>query len=69
MATLSIQTKVTVDDFVETAEQLPTTELEKLARRLLQIHARRKAPNLPQRESELLEGIEHVRIQERRCHL
>jgi hypothetical protein len=57
MATLSIQTKVTVDDFVEAAEQLQTAELEKLVRRLLQIHARRKAPNLPQREAELLEGI------------
>jgi SpoVK/Ycf46/Vps4 family AAA+-type ATPase len=57
MATLSIQTKVTIDDFVEAAEQLQTAELEKLARRLLQIHARRKAPNLPQREAELLEAI------------
>ena len=57
MGTLSIQTKVTVDDFVEAAEQLQTAELEKLARRLLQMHARRKAPNLPQREAELLEAI------------
>jgi hypothetical protein len=57
MTTLSIQTKVTLDDFVEAAEQLQTAELEQLARRLLQIHARRKASNLPQREAELLEGI------------
>jgi hypothetical protein len=57
MATLSVQTNVTIDDFVEAAEQLQTAELAKLARRLLQIHARRKAPNLPQREAELLEAI------------
>ena len=57
MATLSIHTKVTVDDFVDAAEQLQNAELEKLARRLLQIHARRNVPNLPQREAELLTGI------------
>lgn len=57
MTTLSIKTKVTVDDFVEAAEQLPTAELEQLARRLLHIQARRKAPHLSQREAELLEGI------------
>jgi len=57
MATLSIRTQLTVDDFVEAAEQLSTPELEKLARRLLQIQARRKAPNLSQREAELIEGI------------
>jgi SpoVK/Ycf46/Vps4 family AAA+-type ATPase len=57
MVTLSIQTKVTIDDFVEAAEQLQTAELEKLAQRLLQIYARRKAPNLPRREAELLEAI------------
>ena len=65
MATLSIQTKVTVDDFVKAAEQLQTAELEKLARRLLQIHARRKAPNLPQREVQLLEGIAQTSTFER----
>jgi hypothetical protein len=65
MATLSIQTKITVDDFVEAAEQLPTAELEQLARRLLQINARRKAPNLPQREAELLEGIAQTGTYER----
>ena len=42
MPTLSIQTKVTVDDFVQAAEQLQNSELENLARRLLQINARRK---------------------------
>ena len=57
MATLSIKTKVTVDDFVEAAEQLPTAELEQLAHRLLHIQARRKAPHLSQREAELLERI------------
>ena len=57
MTTLSIQTKVTVDDFVDAAEQLPNAELEQLARRLLQIHARRNAPHLSQREAELLAGI------------
>jgi type II secretory pathway component HofQ len=57
MATLSISTKVSIDDFVAAAEQLPNTELDKLARRLLQINARRKSPNLTQREADLLEGI------------
>ena len=57
MATLSIKTKMTVDDFVEAAEQLPAADLEQLARRLLHIQARRKATNLPQREAELIEGI------------
>ena len=57
MPTLSIQTKVTVDDFVLAAEQLQTSDLENLARRLLQIHARRKALNLPEREAQLLQGI------------
>ncbi len=57
MTTLSIKTKVTVDDFVEAAEQLPNAELEQLAHRLLHIQARRKAPHLSQREAELLEGI------------
>ena len=57
MATLSIKTQVTLDDFVEAAEQLQPAELEQLARRLLHIQARRKSPNLSQREAELLEGI------------
>ena len=57
MATLSIKTQVTLDDFVEAAEQLRPAELEQLSRRLLHIQARRKAPHLSQREAELLEGI------------
>ena len=60
MPTLSIQTKVTVDDFVQAAEQLQNSDLENLARRLLQMHARRQAPNLPLRESELLQAIAHT---------
>ena len=57
MTTLSIKTKVTLDEFVEAAEHLQTAELEQLSRRLLHIQARRKSPNLSQREAELLEGI------------
>lgn len=57
MATLLIKTKVTVDDFVEVAEHLSAAELKQLARRLLHIQACRKAPNLSQREAELIEGI------------
>jgi len=57
MATLSIKTRVTIEDLVEAAEQLPNDDLESLARRLLQINARRRFPNLSQRESELLDGI------------
>ena len=57
MPTPSIQTKVTVNDFVQAAEQLQNSDLENLARRLLQIHARRKALNLPEREAQLLQGI------------
>lgn len=57
MAALVIKTKMTVDDFVEAAEQLSAADLEQLARRLLHIQARRKAPNLSQREAELIEAI------------
>ena len=67
MATLSIQTKVSVDDIVDAAEQLQNSELESLVRRLLQVSARRKAPHLPQREVELLEGIAQTAAFERQA--
>lgn len=62
-----MQAKMTVDQFVEAAEQLQTADLEKLAHRLMQINARRRATNLPQREVELLEGIAQFSTFERQA--
>ena len=55
MVILSIRTQLTVDDFVEAAEQLSTAELEKLARRLLQtfLSARRNSSKALHKQAHL----------------
>ena len=60
MATQPLSTNSSADDFIEAAEQLSLTELEKITRQLLHIQARRKAPHLSQREAELIEEIAQI---------
>jgi hypothetical protein len=69
MATLSIRTQITINDLLEAAEQLPPAELETLLRRLLQLQARRKAPNLSKREAEIIEAITHTGPSEHQSRL
>lgn len=44
-------------DILKAIEQLEPTEADKISRRLLHLQARRKAPNLSEREAELLRDI------------
>src|SRR5437870_13788241 len=57
MAVVSVQAKLTTEDLLAALEQLEPAEAEKITRRLLHLQARRKAPNLSQREAELLREI------------
>ena len=58
MAVVSVQAKLTTEDLMAALEQLEPSEAEKVARRLLHLQARRRAPNLSAREAELLREID-----------
>jgi hypothetical protein len=57
VAAISDQSKLTTEDLLAAIEQLEPAEIEKVSRRLLHLQARRKAPNLSEREAELLHEI------------
>ena len=57
MATLHIEAQLSSDDLLKAVEQLETSELERFVSLLLDLKARRAAPSLPPRESELLARI------------
>ena len=59
MSTVHVVSKVTldVDQVLEGVSQLEIAELERFAFRVSSLVARRKAPNLPKREAELLQQI------------
>ena len=57
MAVVSVQARLTTEDLLAALEQLEPAEAEKITRRLLHLQAKRKAPNLSQRETELLREI------------
>ncbi|HLK59706.1 MAG TPA: hypothetical protein VKU00_24305 [Chthonomonadaceae bacterium] len=57
MAVVSVQAKLTTEDLLAAFEQLQPLEAEKIIRQLLHRQAQRKAPNLTQREAELLREI------------
>jgi len=57
MTTPQWQSQVSFDALVAGAEQLNTSDLERFANQVLVIRARRRAPNLSPKESELLQKI------------
>jgi hypothetical protein len=57
MAVVSVQAKLNTEDLLTALEQLEPAEADKIARRLLSLQARRKAPNLSKREEELLSEV------------
>jgi hypothetical protein len=57
MAIVSVEAKITTEDLIKAIEQLESTEVEKLTRRLLLLQARRRAVNLSEREAQLLREI------------
>jgi hypothetical protein len=57
MAATSDRARLTIEDLLAAIEQLEPVELEKVSQRLLHLQARRRAPNLSEREAELLREI------------
>ena len=57
MATLHIEAQLSSDDLLKAMEQLETPELERFVALLIDLKARRMAPSLSPRESELLAKI------------
>jgi hypothetical protein len=57
MAAASDRARLTIEDLLAAVEQLEPIELEKVSRELLHLQARRRAPNLSEREAELLREI------------
>ncbi|HRJ41160.1 MAG: hypothetical protein KJZ86_06425 [Caldilineaceae bacterium] len=57
MATIQIESQVSLDALLHGVEQLSTPDLERLTNQVLALRARRRAPSLPHREAELLQKI------------
>ena len=57
MAVVLVQATLTTEDLMAALEQLEPAEAEKVARRLLHLQARRRAPDVSAREAELLREI------------
>jgi hypothetical protein len=57
MAAASDRARLTIEDLLAAVEQLEPIEMEKVSRKLLHLQARRRAPNLSEREAELLSEI------------
>lgn len=57
METIRLQSEVSFDALLNGVEQMNTQDLERFANQVLVIRARRRAPTLPRRESELLQQI------------
>ena len=57
MSTISVQSEVSLESMIRGVEQLSTPDLEELVDRVLTIRARRRAPSLSRKETELLRKI------------
>jgi len=57
MATIQIQSQVSLEALLSGVDQLSTPDLERFANQVLAIRARRRAPSLAPREAELLYKI------------
>lgn len=57
MATIQLQSQISLDALVGGVEQLSTADLEWLTNQVLAVRAKRRAPSLPQKEAELLQKI------------
>lgn len=57
MATATSEKRWSAREIIEAIEQLDPDEAEKVSRRLLEMKARRKAPNMPALEEELLRQV------------
>lgn len=57
MSTISVQSEVALESMIRGVEQLSTPDLEQLVDRVLTIRARRRAPSLSRKETELLRKI------------
>jgi hypothetical protein len=57
VTTIQLQSQVTLDALITGVEQLDMTDLERFANQVLTIRAKRRAPSLSPRESELLQAI------------
>lgn len=57
MSTISVQSEVSLESMIRGVEQLSTPDLEQLVDRVLTIRARRRAPSLSRKETELLRKI------------
>jgi hypothetical protein len=57
MATIQLQSQISLDALVSGVEQLSTPDLEWLTNQVLALRARRRAPSLSHKETELLQKI------------
>ena len=57
MSTISVQSEVSLDAMIRGVEQLSTPDLEQLVDRVLTVRARRRAPSLSRKETDLLRRI------------
>jgi hypothetical protein len=57
MATIQLQSQISLDALIGGVEQLSTPDLEWLTNQVLALRARRRAPSLPRKEAELLQKI------------
>ena len=57
MATIQLQSQISLDALVSGVEQLSTPDLEWLTNQVLALRSKRRAPSLPRKEAELLQKI------------
>src|SRR5262249_18975744 len=57
MAAISVKARLTTEDLLAALEQLEPKEAEKVSRHLLHLQARRRAPQLSEREAQLLREV------------
>lgn len=57
MPTIQVQSEVSLDALLDSVAQLDTTDLEQFADRVIAIRAKRRAPSLTNRETNLLQQI------------
>jgi hypothetical protein len=57
MAMIRLEAQVSPDELLKAADQLSQTELDQFLKRLLALHAQRRAPSLPANEGDLLHAI------------
>lgn len=57
MATIQLQSQISLDALIGGVEQLSTPDLEWLTNQVLALRAKRRAPSLPHKEAELLQKI------------